>query len=178
MRPESSFGGTRTSPESPHRAGTRPSKRDRKGGGARMNTLRRLREAGQSVWIDFLRRGLITGGGLQRLIDEDGLAGVTSNPKCVTRADSVGTPVAGFGRPVRLSPLSHPKARMRACPRGNVSHLPGSIGALSSPGRASSRSYRLPEGPRRVTQQSPGVHSRAAATVSLPRPRSSPSMKA
>lgn len=51
-----------------------------------MNPLRRLREAGQSVWLDYLRRGLITGGGLQELIDEDGVGGVTSNPSIFRKA--------------------------------------------------------------------------------------------
>jgi hypothetical protein len=45
-----------------------------------MNRLLRLREAGQSLWLDFLRRSLIRGGGLERLRREDGVSGVTSNP--------------------------------------------------------------------------------------------------
>jgi transaldolase len=45
-----------------------------------MNPLLALRECGQSVWLDYISRGLITGGALQRLIDGDGLAGMTSNP--------------------------------------------------------------------------------------------------
>jgi transaldolase len=51
-----------------------------------MNRLRALHEAGQSTWLDFLRRGLITGGGLARLIGEDGVTGVTSNPTIFARA--------------------------------------------------------------------------------------------
>jgi transaldolase/glucose-6-phosphate isomerase len=51
-----------------------------------MNPLLRLREAGQSVWLDFLRRGLITGGGLERLVREDGVSGVTSNPSIFDKA--------------------------------------------------------------------------------------------
>ena len=51
-----------------------------------MNPLLRLREAGQRVWLDFLRRSLITGGGLERLIREDGVSGVTSNPSIFGRA--------------------------------------------------------------------------------------------
>jgi transaldolase len=47
---------------------------------AEANNLLALRGAGQSIWLDFLRRGLITGGGLARLIREDGVTGVTSNP--------------------------------------------------------------------------------------------------
>src|SRR5881409_4228174 len=39
-----------------------------------------LRQYGQSVWLDFIRRSLIAGGELARLVEEDGLAGVTSNP--------------------------------------------------------------------------------------------------
>jgi transaldolase / glucose-6-phosphate isomerase len=45
-----------------------------------MNRLRALAEKGQAVWLDFLSREIIENGHLQRLIDEDGLAGITSNP--------------------------------------------------------------------------------------------------
>lgn len=45
-----------------------------------------LKEAGQSIWLDLLRRTLITSGGLQRLIDQDGLGGVTSNPTIFSKA--------------------------------------------------------------------------------------------
>ena len=48
--------------------------------------LRALNDAGQSIWLDFLSRGLITGGGLGRLIDEDGVTGVTSNPTTFAKA--------------------------------------------------------------------------------------------
>ncbi len=51
-----------------------------------MNRLRSLHDAGQSIWLDFLRRGLITGGGLARLIGEDGVTGVTSNPSIFAKA--------------------------------------------------------------------------------------------
>jgi len=42
--------------------------------------LRALQVFGQSVWLDFIRRSLMTSGELRRLIDEDGIRGVTSNP--------------------------------------------------------------------------------------------------
>lgn len=45
-----------------------------------MNSLERLAECGQSVWLDYLERSLITRGGLHDLIERDGLEGVTSNP--------------------------------------------------------------------------------------------------
>ena len=51
-----------------------------------MNGLRALHAAGQSIWLDFLRRGLITDGGLARLIGEDGVTGVTSNPTIFAKA--------------------------------------------------------------------------------------------
>ena len=51
-----------------------------------MNPLLTLRQCGQSVWLDHISRGLITGGTLQRLIDEDGLAGMTSNPTIFDQA--------------------------------------------------------------------------------------------
>lgn len=45
-----------------------------------MNPLQRLGEFGQSPWLDFIRRGFIEDGSLGRLIEEDGIMGVTSNP--------------------------------------------------------------------------------------------------
>jgi len=44
------------------------------------NPLRKLESYGQSIWLDYIHRHLIESGGLQRLIEEDGLRGVTSNP--------------------------------------------------------------------------------------------------
>src|SRR5512145_44341 len=50
------------------------------------NRLRALQVFGQSVWLDYIRRSLITSGELRRLIDEDGLQGVTSNPAIFEKA--------------------------------------------------------------------------------------------
>src|SRR6516165_5246665 len=50
------------------------------------NPLRSLQLFGQSVWLDYIRRSLIAGGELRRLIDEDGLRGVTSNPAIFEKA--------------------------------------------------------------------------------------------
>lgn len=50
------------------------------------NPLRRLEQFGQSVWLDYIRRQMITSGELQRLIDEDGLKGITSNPAIFEKA--------------------------------------------------------------------------------------------
>ena len=50
------------------------------------NPLRTLQEYGQSVWLDFLSRDLLRGGELKRLIADDGLRGMTSNPSIFEKA--------------------------------------------------------------------------------------------
>src|SRR5690606_18620161 len=50
------------------------------------NPLLRLKALGQSVWLDHIDRGLIRSGDLARLIAEDGLAGLTSNPTIFEKA--------------------------------------------------------------------------------------------
>ena len=50
------------------------------------NPVRALQTFGQSVWLDDLQRSLFTSGEFQRLIDEDGLRGVTSNPSIFEKA--------------------------------------------------------------------------------------------
>ncbi len=51
-----------------------------------MNPLVQLREYGQSPWYDYIRRGLMTSGELERLIKQDGLMGMTSNPAIFEKA--------------------------------------------------------------------------------------------
>ncbi len=51
-----------------------------------MNPLRRLAALGQSVYLDEISRPMIEGGDLRRLIEEDGLQGVTSNPAIFEKA--------------------------------------------------------------------------------------------
>ncbi|MGF1527078.1 MAG: transaldolase [Candidatus Competibacterales bacterium] len=45
-----------------------------------MNPLQKLRDHGQSLWIDYLRRHFVESNDLARLVAEDGLEGLTSNP--------------------------------------------------------------------------------------------------
>ncbi len=59
-----------------------------------MNPLKGLQEYGQSVWLDYIRRGLITSGELHRLIQEDGIRGLTSNPSIFEKAISGSTDYA------------------------------------------------------------------------------------
>jgi transaldolase / glucose-6-phosphate isomerase len=50
------------------------------------NPLRALLDYGQSPWMDYIRRDLLTSGGLKKMIDEDGLRGMTSNPTIFEKA--------------------------------------------------------------------------------------------
>jgi transaldolase / glucose-6-phosphate isomerase len=50
------------------------------------NPLIALRTLGQSIWLDMIRRGMLTSGELAQLIDEDGLRGVTANPSIFEKA--------------------------------------------------------------------------------------------
>ena len=50
------------------------------------NRLEAVHELGQSIWYDNIRRGLITSGDLQKLIDDDAVVGVTSNPTIFEKA--------------------------------------------------------------------------------------------
>lgn len=50
------------------------------------NPLHALAGLGQSVWLDFIRRDLLRDGSLERLIREDGVSGMTSNPAIFEKA--------------------------------------------------------------------------------------------
>ena len=56
-----------------------------------MNSLEQLQDCGQSIWLDYIRRDLITSGEFQRLVEEDGVHGVTSNPTIFDKAIAAGT---------------------------------------------------------------------------------------
>src|SRR5271154_7141900 len=51
-----------------------------------MNPVKALENHGQPVWLDFLARGFVAKGDLQKLIDTDGVKGVTSNPSIFEKA--------------------------------------------------------------------------------------------
>jgi transaldolase len=55
-----------------------------------MNPLREVQALGQSIWLDYMRRDLVTTGELHRLMTEDGISGVTSNPTIFEKAISAG----------------------------------------------------------------------------------------
>src|ERR1700674_4226601 len=56
-----------------------------------MNSLKQLQDCGQSIWLDYIRRDLITSGEFQRLVEKDGVHGVTSNPTIFDKAIAAGT---------------------------------------------------------------------------------------
>jgi transaldolase/glucose-6-phosphate isomerase len=74
------------------------------------NPLRELQEYGQSVWLDFVSRELLKSGGLAKLIAEDGLRGVTSNPsifeKAIGHGDDYGTQIAALEASGDLGPAA------------------------------------------------------------------------
>jgi transaldolase / glucose-6-phosphate isomerase len=55
-------------------------------GNTAQNPLKALLNFGQSVWLDYIRRDLLTTGELKRLIENDGLRGMTSNPSIFEKA--------------------------------------------------------------------------------------------
>lgn len=50
------------------------------------NPLKQLLDYGQSMWLDYIRRDLITSGSLKKMIEDDGLRGMTSNPSIFEKA--------------------------------------------------------------------------------------------
>ena len=55
------------------------------------NPLQQLGERGQSVWLDYISRELVTTGQLERMIAEDNVSGLTSNPSIFQKAIAEGT---------------------------------------------------------------------------------------
>ena len=51
-----------------------------------MNRVQQIHDLGQSIWLDSFDRKLMDSGTLQKLIDEDGLCGITSNPSIFEKA--------------------------------------------------------------------------------------------
>jgi transaldolase / glucose-6-phosphate isomerase len=51
-----------------------------------MNSVKALESHGQAIWLDFLARGFVVNGDLKKLIDNDGVKGITSNPSIFEKA--------------------------------------------------------------------------------------------
>jgi transaldolase/glucose-6-phosphate isomerase len=72
------------------------------------SALKEVQKLGQSIWYDNIRRGLITSGELQEMVEKEGLMGVTSNPSIFEKAlsgsndyDAAIQSLASQGRPGR-----------------------------------------------------------------------------
>src|SRR3954471_19645440 len=76
---------------------------------AASNPLASLAQYGQSVWLDFIRATLISGGELQRMVDQDGLGGVTSNPAIFAKAIDGSDDYKGFIEEISKDPSLAPK---------------------------------------------------------------------
>jgi transaldolase/glucose-6-phosphate isomerase len=77
-----------------------------------MSRIAAIHSFGQSIWLDYIRRDLLQDGGLKRLIDEDGIAGLTSNPAIFEKAIAgshlydvsiAGLVAAGESSPARIA---------------------------------------------------------------------------
>jgi transaldolase / glucose-6-phosphate isomerase len=79
-------------------------------GAANANPLLELPDLGQSVWYDYIRRDLITSGELARLIAEDSLSGITSNPSIWEKAIAGSTDYAGAIEALRRDGETDPEA--------------------------------------------------------------------
>jgi len=65
------------------------------------NPLKQLARFGQSIWLDYIRRSLMTSGELRRMVEEDGLGGMTSNPSIFEKAIAGGEEYADYLKQLR-----------------------------------------------------------------------------
>ena len=80
-----------------------------------MSKLEQLRDIGQAPWLDFVDRKFLDEGGLQKLVDEDGVTGVTSNPTIFEKAMGAGDAyAAGFAEFDQANPGAEQMARYEA----------------------------------------------------------------
>ena len=74
------------------------------------NPLKRLARFGQSIWLDYIRRSLMTSGELRRLVEQDGLGGMTSNPSIFEKAIAEGEEYGDFLKQLRADKTLDAKA--------------------------------------------------------------------
>ena len=65
-----------------------------------MHPIYQLRDQGQAVWLDYISRELLCSGELRRLVEEDGLTGVTSNPSIFQKSITQGEEYDGAVRDI------------------------------------------------------------------------------
>ncbi len=74
------------------------------------NRLTELAHFGQSVWLDFIRRDLLTSGELKRMVEQDGVGGVTSNPAIFEKAIAGSNDYSDFLAELQKDPALDAKA--------------------------------------------------------------------
>jgi transaldolase/glucose-6-phosphate isomerase len=84
------------------------------------NPLKDLLKFGQSVWLDYIRRDLITSGELKRLIEKDGLRGMTSNPTIFEKAIAGSTDYADVLAALKTREDLDAKARYEIIAIGDI----------------------------------------------------------
>ena len=89
----------------------------------RDNSLIQLESSGQSVWLDHIRRDLLDDGSLRKLIEEDGISGLTSNPAIFERAIESGVYAEAIAN-CRQEGLSPSGWRSKTSGRQQKSSLP------------------------------------------------------
>ena len=85
-----------------------------------MNRLQLLHEAGVSIWLDTIRRSLITSGQFERMVDEDFVSGVTSNPTIFEKAISGSTDYDEAIRSLLAEDIIDPKDLFFALGLGDI----------------------------------------------------------
>lgn len=67
-----------------------------------VNPLQEIKALGQSVWLDYIQRDILDNGEVARMIETDGLAGMTSNPtifeKSITEHDDYDEAISSLAR--------------------------------------------------------------------------------
>src|SRR5437868_592422 len=76
-----------------------------------MNPVKELENHGQAIWLDFLARGFVVKGDLKKLIDTDGVKGITSNPSIFEKAIGSSDEYDGAIRDA-LKKADHPVAEL------------------------------------------------------------------
>ena len=137
-----------------------------------MNALKALTEYGQAVWLDFLARRFVAEGGLARLVDQDGLTGVTSNPSIFEKAIGGSADYDEALAAAAESGDADVPALYRAASRSPISGMPPmSCGRSTTPAAvatASSASKSRPISPSTPRPPSPkrgGSGARSPATI-------------
>ena len=123
-----------------------------------MNPLKALQDHRQAMWLDFLSRGFIADGRLKKLIDEDGLRGVTSNPSIFEHA---------IGQTDEYDDAIKHSCKAMTIRRGKFSKRSRSKIFATQP--TSCVRYSMPRGARRFCQHRSVALSRAGHNGTSPR---------